>query len=148
MTGLYIDWRRRKGTCLWEVSVLLWPQENKVTWFSFCFLSLEGMSLPLWCFGIFLSKFTFLVSVCVSLFCGERVCPKCHSIREIACWATQAHAWQIEEVTEKGAQHGLDDLKILSKLDDTMILWWGGTCACRIGKEACCLWSKGCDIPE
>lgn len=35
MTGLYIDWRGRSDTCLWEVSVWLWPEENKVTC---CFL--------------------------------------------------------------------------------------------------------------
>lgn len=72
MTGLYTDWRRRRGTCLWEVSVLLWPEENKFTIF-YCFLSLEGMSLPFWYFRIFPSQFTFLVLPYVLLCSGTHL---------------------------------------------------------------------------
>lgn len=127
MTGLYIDWRGRRDTCLWEVSVLLWPEENKVTWFSLCFLSLEGMSLHLWCFRIFPNKFIFLVSTCVSLLWREGLSQMPLHQRDLLLGFLGAC------LEDRGGDR------------QRCLAWWGGAYACRIWKGSC-LWSN--DMPR
>lgn len=97
MTGLYTDWRGRRGTCLWEVSVLLWFEENKFTGFS-CFLSLEIMSCL---FASDTSDF-FLAN---SPFWYSHI---------FSC--AQEPTWHIGEVTEEGAQKG----KVVPKIWNTV----------------------------